>query len=218
MNLGSTDKLINLNENKFDSAEKGLDLALNHIDKLKEDMNILCSDIDSLYKKQKLSNNFNTIENINEYDEYYLINSLNTIKYNSNNSLLCSENDNELIDWSMNDDMYDIISHNYTNNSNSLDKILNNKKDKNYIYYSNKLNKKKPNKYKSIICLHKKSLVTSYSLFSSLYSLHKLMLKKKFISGAQRKFKGISMGFIEKSKKLGSKNVNVKNKRLSLIK
>jgi len=38
------------------SVDKSLDEALQHIDKLKEDMNHLCLDIDSLYKAKNLSN------------------------------------------------------------------------------------------------------------------------------------------------------------------
>ncbi len=38
------------------SVDKSLDEALHHIDKLKEDMNHLCNDIDTLYKAKNLSN------------------------------------------------------------------------------------------------------------------------------------------------------------------
>ena len=51
-------------------VDKSLDEALQHIDKLKEDMNHLCNDIDSLYKAKHL----NSINSISLRNNLQLIN------------------------------------------------------------------------------------------------------------------------------------------------
>jgi hypothetical protein len=131
-NIDSTEKIFNTNLCKYNSAEKGLEEALDHVDKLKEDMNNLCDDIDFLFKKQ--NNNSSLNENLNS-----------TLNYGA------TSND-DLIDWNMNDEKKELKS----------------------------LNEKKRNfKNKCIICLHKKTVKKSNSLFTSLNSLKKLISKNE---------------------------------------
>ena len=56
--IDSTERIFTKNICKYNSAEKGLEEALDQVDKLKRDMSILCDDIDILFKKQiKYANN-----------------------------------------------------------------------------------------------------------------------------------------------------------------
>jgi hypothetical protein len=87
----ATDKLTNVNLNdEYNSAEKGFDKALDQIDKLKQDMSHLCTDIDLLYKSATSKTDDNEADTDNE--------SFARPADNVDDSLL-----DDLLDWNMHD-------------------------------------------------------------------------------------------------------------------
>ena len=138
--------------NKYNSAEKGLEEALDQVDKLKEDMTNLCDDIDFLYKKQIVSDCNEDIKK-----NYYTFNDGLCSNFDYNNIK------NEMMDWSMNEDTCDEDELKRETKNSLNTKILN----------------KKPHKNKCIVCLNKKSLKKSYSLITSLQSVNKLILQSR---------------------------------------
>jgi hypothetical protein len=117
------------------SVDKSLDEALQHIDKLKEDMNHLCNDIDSLYKAKNLSN----INNL----------SLKNNSYQANRKL-----SGDLGNTSANENLKKITIHEFNFND-----YTNNEYQSNSSHFSN-LNLTNSNENLStdkIVCLDKSS-------------------------------------------------------------
>jgi hypothetical protein len=139
--------MFNTNIYKYNSAEKGLEEALDQVDKLKEDMTNLCDDIDSLYKKQIINDSSTNIKK-----DYY---SFNDDFYSNYKNIK-----DELMDWNMNEDIYD---NNYKKR----------KKNNSRLSNKNKINNQ------CITCLNRKNLKKSYSLITSLQSLNKLILQNR---------------------------------------
>jgi hypothetical protein len=81
----------NLND-EYNSAEKGFDKALDHIDKLKQDMSHLCTDIDLLYKST-------TSKTDNEDSEDDTSDSVESSTKCKDDVLLLDD----LLDWNMHD-------------------------------------------------------------------------------------------------------------------
>ena len=113
--LDSTEKMFNTNTYKYNSAEKGLDEALDQVDKLKEDMTNLCDDIDFLYKKQIINDSSKNIKK-----DYYSFN--DTLYSNNNNNIK-----DELMDWNMNEEF---CEDNYNKRMKTNLRLTNKKKHK----------------------------------------------------------------------------------------
>lgn len=114
------------------SVDKSLDEALHHIDKLKEDMNHLCNDIDTLYKAKNLSN----INNLSLKNNSYQAN----INIDLGNTSGANENFKRITLYEYND----YINNDFQSNSSNLANFILTKSNE-------KLNTNK------IICLDKSS-------------------------------------------------------------
>ena len=141
--------------------DKSLDEALHHIDKLKEDMNHLCHDIDSLYKTKNLSHisNISSIKNSNPY--------LLNIKNNRSNS----PNDSFHVDSSNNDKKYADYEYDYDFDvDKSTSNFLSNLTTSDMTIH-NEINVTSALSKTPVICLDKCSQTKIFSLMDfSLYS------------------------------------------------
>ena len=95
------------------SVDKSLDEALHHIDKLKEDMNHLCNDIDSLYKAKNLSN----VNNLSLKNNSYQTNTTSSDLINTSGA---NENFKKITLYEFND----YTNNEYQNNSSHMTNLV----------------------------------------------------------------------------------------------